>query len=182
MDAAVDATSFATTRFGIGQPVPRKEDPKLLRGEGRYTDDINVPGQAYAVIVRSGYAHGRIRGIDTAAAREMPGVLGVFTGADLVAGGFHNVPALMPAKNRDGSPMRMPPQPPLTIDKVRYVGDPVAWVVAETPKQARDAAEAVQVDIDALHAVTTTTAASAPGAALVHDAAPGNLVLDFHYG
>jgi carbon-monoxide dehydrogenase large subunit len=182
MDAAVDATSFGTTRFGIGQPVPRKEDPTLLRGEGRYTDDINLPGQAYAAIVRSGYAHGRIRRIGTEAARAMPGALGVFTGADLIAAGFRNVPALMPAKNRDGSPMHMPPQPPLTVDKVRYVGDPVAWVVAETPKQARDAAEAVEVDIEALPAVATTAEASAPGAPLVHAEAPGNLVLDFHYG
>lgn len=182
MDAPADPTMFALTKFGIGQPVPRIEDPKLLRGEGHYTDDVNVPGQLYAVIVRSRYAHGRIRGIDTEAARAMPGVDGVYTGADLVAGGFHNVPALMPAKNRDGTPMRTPPQPPLTVDKVRYVGDPVAWVVAETPKQARDAAEAVLVDIDPLSAVTDPATAASLGAPLVHDDAPGNLVLDFHYG
>ena len=182
MDAPVDATAFALTKFGIGQPVPRLEDPKLLRGEGRYTDDINVSGQLHAVIVRSRYAHGRILGIDAEAARGMPGVAGVYAGADLIAAGFRNVPALMPAKNRDGTPMRTPGQTPLTTDKVRYVGDPVAWVVAETAKQARDAAEAVLVDIDPLPAVTTPQAAAAPGAPLVHDDVPSNLVLDFHFG
>ena len=182
MDAPADPTAFALTKFGIGQPVPRIEDPKLLRGEGRYTDDINVAGQLYAVIVRSRYAHGRIRGIETEAARAMPGVAGAFTGADLIAAGFQNVPPLMPAKNRDGSPMQTPPQTPLTVDKVRYVGDPVAWVVAETPKQARDAAEAVLVDVDPLPAVTDPAEAAAAGAPLVHDQVPGNLVLDFHYG
>ena len=182
MDAYADPAAQALPKFGIGQPVPRKEDPKLLRGEGRYTDDVNLPGQLYAVIVRSRHAHGRILAIDTAAARAMPGVRGVYTGADLLAGGIRNVPALMPQKNRDGTPMKMPPQSPLTTDKVRYVGDPVAWVVAETGKQARDAAEAVLLEIDPLPAVTTAREALAPGAPAVRDEVPGNLVLDFHYG
>src|SRR6266568_1638226 len=104
MDVLADPTTFALTKFGIGQPVPRKEDPKLLRGEGRYTDDINLPGQLYAVIARSRHAHGRILGIETEAARGMPGVAGVYTGADLIEAGIRNVPALMPAKNRDGTP------------------------------------------------------------------------------
>ena len=93
-------------KFGIGQPVPRVEDPKLLRGEGRYTDDVDLPGQGYAVMVRSPYAHGVIRGIDTAAAREVPGVVGVWTGADLQAAGFGTMSCVLPLKNRDGSPIR----------------------------------------------------------------------------
>ncbi|HJS84989.1 MAG TPA: xanthine dehydrogenase family protein molybdopterin-binding subunit, partial [Acetobacteraceae bacterium] len=159
-----------------------KEDPTLLRGEGRYTDDITLPGQAYAVMVRSSHAHGRIRGIDTSAAKAMPGVLGVFTGADLLAAGLGPMPSGAAFKNRDGSDMPKPVQPPLTTDKVRFVGDPVAVVVAETAKQARDAAEAVIVDVEPLPAVTTAAEAAAPGAPLVHDATPGNVILDFHHG
>ncbi|HJS86144.1 MAG TPA: xanthine dehydrogenase family protein molybdopterin-binding subunit, partial [Acetobacteraceae bacterium] len=170
MDAPFDAILQVDTKYAVGQPVPRKEDPTLLRGEGRYTDDITLPGQAYAVMVRSSYAHGRIRGIDTTAARATEGVLGVFTGADLVAAGLGPMPSGAAFKNRDGSDMPKPVQPPLTTDKVRFVGDPVAVVVAETAKQARDAAEAVIVDVDPLPAVTTAAKAAAPGAPLVHDA------------
>ncbi|MBV9782608.1 MAG: xanthine dehydrogenase family protein molybdopterin-binding subunit [Acidisphaera sp.] len=182
MNAPVDADDLALTKFGIGQPVPRKEDPVLLRGEGRYTDDINRPGQLYAVMVRSRVAHGRILGIDVAAARAMPGVLGVYTGEDLRRAGLKNMPKGVVQKNHDGTPMQTPPQPPLTTDKVRYVGDPVACVVAETVKQARDAAELVMPDIDPLPVITTASAAAAAGAPLVHDDVPGNLVLDFRYG
>ncbi|MGA9869298.1 MAG: xanthine dehydrogenase family protein molybdopterin-binding subunit [Acetobacteraceae bacterium] len=169
-------------KFAIGQPVPRKEDPTLLRGQGRYTDDLNQPGQAYAVMVRSGHGHGRIRAIDTTEAKALPGVLGVFTGADLLAAGFGPMPSGAASKNRDGSDMAKPVQPPLTTDKVRFVGDPVAVVVAETAKQARDGAEAVLVDIEALPAVTTAAAAAAPGAPLVHEGTAGNVILDFHHG
>jgi carbon-monoxide dehydrogenase large subunit len=181
MNAPVDVLGLE--KFAVGQPVPRKEDPKLLRGEGRYSDDINLPGQVYAVIVRSRVAHGRLLGIDTEAARTMPGVLGVYTGADLASAGYNRMPTGgVVFKNRDGSPMQQPMQLPLTTDKVRFVGDPIAFVVAETIKQAKDAAEAVLPDIDALPAVTTARAADAPDAPLVHDEVPGNLVLDFHYG
>ncbi|MBV8526349.1 MAG: MFS transporter, partial [Acetobacteraceae bacterium] len=169
-------------KFAIGQPVSRKEDPILLRGEGRYTDDINLPGQAYAVMLRSRQAHGRILGIDTEQARSMPGVVAAYTGADLLAAGYGNMPTGPLMHNRDRSPMRRPPQPPLTTDRMRYVGDPVACIVAETFKQARDAAEIVQLDIEALPAVTTASAAAAPDAPLLHEAAPGNLALDYHYG
>ncbi|MBV9735768.1 MAG: xanthine dehydrogenase family protein, partial [Acidisphaera sp.] len=144
--------------------------------------DLNLPGQIHAVMVRSGMAHGTLRGIDKDAAAAMPGVLGVYTGADLAAAGLRAMPPGVVQKNRDGSAMKIPPQPPLTTDKVRYVGDPLAIVVAETVRQARDAAEAVMPDIDPLPAVTTARAAAAEGAPLVHDDAPGNLVLDFHYG
>ncbi len=168
-------------KFAIGQPVSRKEDPVLLRGEGQYSDDLNLPGQLHATMVRSRYAHGMLRGVDSIEARSMPGVLGVFTAADLREGGI----GLMPAsggKNRDGSATPRPAQTPLAEAKVRFVGDPVAIVVAETAKQARDAADAVFLDIDPLPAVTSARAAAEPGAPLLHEDAPGNLVLDYHYG
>jgi carbon-monoxide dehydrogenase large subunit len=169
-------------KFGIGQPVPRNEDPVLLRGDGRYTDDLAVPGQVHGYVVRSPYAHGVIRGIDVEAARAMPGVLAVFTGADLEAAGYGSMRCGMPLKNRDGSPLRSTRRPALATDKVRYVGDPIAFVVAETASAAKDAAEAVVPDIDPLPAVTEASAAAAPGAPLLYDDIPGNIVLDFHYG
>ncbi len=168
------------TRFGVGQPVPRREDPLLLRGEGAYTDDLRLPGQAYAHVVRSQHAHGVIRGIALRAARAMPGVLGAWTGADL--GEYGPLRCTLPLRNRDGSPMRAPSRPSLATDKVRYVGDPVAFVVAESPARARDAAEAVEVEIEPLDAVTDAAAATAPGAPLLYDEVPGNVVLDFHHG
>ena len=140
----------------------RSEDPTLVRGEGRFTDDVNVPGQVYAVIVRSRHAHGIIRGIDTEAARKMPGVLGVYTGDDLVAAGYGTFKCIVPFNNRDGSPMKKPPRTPLATGKVRFVGDPVAFVVAETLLQAKDAAEAVELDIEPLPAVTNPEEAVAP--------------------
>jgi carbon-monoxide dehydrogenase large subunit len=182
MDGDANLDQLAFSKFAVGQPVPRNEDPTLLRGEGRYTDDLNLPGQAYAVMVRSGYAHGAINGIDTEEARGMPGVLGIFTGPDLTAAGIKNMPLGMPIPTRDGSPPHRPASPVLTSDKVRYVGDPIAIVVAETAVQAKDAAEAVFVDIDALPAVTSPSAAAAPGAPLLHDEVPGNVAADFHYG
>ncbi|GGG22973.1 carbon monoxide dehydrogenase [Caldovatus sediminis] len=169
-------------KFGIGQPVPRNEDPILLRGGGRYTDDLSVPGQAYGHVVRSPYAHGVIRGIDTAAARAMPGVLAVFTGADLAAAGYGPLRCGMPLRNRDGSPLKSTERPALATDKVRFVGDPVAFVVAETKAAAKDAAEAVLLDVEPLPAVTEASAAVAPGAPQLYDDIPGNVVLDFHYG
>src|SRR5262245_10749753 len=155
--------------IGIGQAVVRKEDATLVRGEGRYTDDISLPNQAHAVMVRSTQAHGTIRGIDTAAARAMPGVLAVYTGADLT--GYGPLKPAVKFPNRDGSEMRQPPRPALPTDKVRFVGDPVACVVAETVQQARDAAEAVMVDIDPLPVVTEPHAAVADRAPLVYDEA-----------
>ncbi len=182
MNAPFSPLDVAEAKYAIGQPVSRKEDPVLLQGQGRYTDDINLPGQLYAVMVRSGHAHGIIRGIDTAPALAVPGVRAVFTGADLVAAGLGPMPSGQAFKQADGSDMPKPVQPPLTTDKVRFVGDPVAVVVAETWKSARDGAEAVMVDIDPLDAVTEARAAVAPGAPLVHDATPGNVILDFHHG
>jgi aerobic carbon-monoxide dehydrogenase large subunit len=175
-----DANAWALTKFGIGQPVLRTEDPILVRGHGRYTDDINLPGQAYAVIVRSPHAHGIIRGIDTEAARAMPGVLAVYTGADLAA--YGPLKCLVPLQNRDGTPMKKPLRPALPTDKVRYVGDPVACVVADTLQQAKDAAEAVAVDIDPLPAVTLSSAAAQDGAPQLYDDVPNNVAIDFHFG
>ncbi len=171
----------ADAKFAIGQPVSRKEDPVLLRGEGRYSDDLNLPGQLHAIMVRSRNAHGMLRGVDRAAALAMPGVLGVFTAADLRQGGMQPMQSSS-GKNRDGSPTPRPEQMALAEGKVRYVGDPVAMVVAETATQARDATEAVLLDIDPLPAVTAARAAATEGAPLVHDGVPGNLVMDYHHG
>ena len=169
-------------RFAIGQPVPRAEDPVLVRGEGHYADDFSRPGQAYAVMVRSPYAHGVLRGIDTEAARAMPGVLAVYTAADLAAGGIGPLPARQVMNNRDGTPMLQPVRHALASDKVRHVGEAVACVVADSVAAAKDAAEAVVLDIDPLPAVTEPALADAPDAPLVHDDVPGNVGLDFHFG
>jgi carbon-monoxide dehydrogenase large subunit len=174
--------AIALQKYGVGQPVRRKEDDTLVRGKGKYTDDFNLPGQSYAWIVRSSYAHGIIRGIDTSAAKAMPGVLGVWTGTDLASAGYGPFTCGLPLKNRDGSPLLQTNRMPLVTDKVRYVGDAVAFVVAETPAQARDAAEAVVLDIDPLPAVTTPGEAIKPGAPQLYDHIPDNVALDYHYG
>jgi aerobic carbon-monoxide dehydrogenase large subunit len=182
MNAPLDAGNPDLLKFGIGQPVPRREDPTLLRGEGRYSDDVHLDRQVHAAMVRSQVAHGVIRGIATDAARKMPGVLGVWTGADLDAAGYGPLKTLIPVPNRDGTPMKTPMRRSLATDKVRFVGDPVAFVVAETLAQARDAAEAVELDIESLPAVTDSRAAAQPGAPIVFDEAPGNVCVDYHYG
>ena len=183
MDDYVDTAVLGTEdRFAIGQPVPRSEDPVLLRGEGYYSDDFNLPGQAYAVIVRSPMAHGLIHKIETSVARAMPGVLAVYTAADLEKGGIGPLPARQVMNNRDGTPMLQPVRHALATDKVRYVGEAVAAVIAETVAQAKDAAEAAEVDIEALPAVTEPSAATAPGGPRLYDDVPENVGLDFHFG
>ena len=183
MDDYVDTAVLGTEdRFAIGQPVPRSEDPVLLRGEGHYSDDFNLPGQAYAVIVRSPMAHGLIHKIETSVARAMPGVLAVHTAADLEKGGIGPLPARQVMNNRDGTPMLQPVRHALATDKVRYVGEAVAAVIAETVAQAKDAAEAAEVDIEALPAVTEPSAATAPGGPRLYDDVPENVGLDFHFG
>ncbi len=182
MDNYVDETMLELDRFAIGQPVPRSEDPVLLRGEGHYADDVSLPGQAYAVMVRSGHAHGVIRDIATAAARGMPGVLAVYTAAELAAGGVGPLEPRQVLKNRDGTPMLTPTRHALATDKVRYVGEAVAAVIAESVAAAKDAAEAVEVDIAPLPAVTEPGPAAAPGAPILYDDVPRNVGLDFHYG
>jgi carbon-monoxide dehydrogenase large subunit len=179
--ASVENT-IALQKFGVGQPVLRKEDDTLVRGKGKYTDDFDLPGQAYAWIVRSSHAHGIIKGIDTAAAKAMPGVLGVWTGTDLATAGYGPYTCGLPLKSRDGTPLKQTNRTALMSDKVRYVGDPVAFVVAETLAQARDAAEAVELDIEPLSAVTSAEEAAKPGAPQLYDHIPDNVALDYHYG
>src|SRR3954469_6614331 len=174
------SNTFDLNKYGVGQPVPRTEDPTLVQGHGRYTDDLNMAGQAYAAFVRSRNGHGVIKGIDTAAAKAMPGVLAVYTGADLSA--YGTMKCAGPFKNRDGSEMKKPKRYSLMTDKVRFVGDPIAVVVAETLAQAKDAAEAVEVDIETLPSVTQASEAAKPGAPQLYDDVPGNVALDYLYG
>ncbi len=180
MDDRTTETALSLTKFGVGQPVRRSEDPTLVRGQGCYTDDVSRPKQAYAVMVRSRDAHGVIRSIDVTAAKAMPGVLAVYTAADLAAYGA--LKCNMPLKSRDGSPIRYNPRPALASDKVRFVGDPVACVIAETVAQAKDGAEAVVVDIEPLAPVLKPVDAIKTGAPLVFDNVPNNIALDYHYG
>jgi carbon-monoxide dehydrogenase large subunit len=182
MNDAISPTQFQPGRYAVGQPVSRLEDPVLLRGEGRYSDDINLPGQLYGVVVRSRNAHGWLRSVDTETAKTMPGVRAVYTAADLQAAGIKPMLANIIGKNHDGRPLPQPKQWALATDKVRYVGHPVAVVIAETQKQAKDAAEAVFAEIDTLPAVTTAAAAAAEGAPQIYEEAPGNVVLDFKFG
>lgn len=169
-------------KFGIGQGVRREEDPRLLTGRGYYVNDVNLPGQAYTHILRSPYAHAEIRSIDTTAAKAAPGVLAVYIGADVVADnlGFPGMPAKW--KRPDGQPMKYRPQPPLATDRVRYVGDPVAMVVAETINQARDAAELIDIDFDMLPSITDTAQTVAPDAPRVWDDYPDNISGMFQSG
>jgi carbon-monoxide dehydrogenase large subunit len=162
-------------RFGVGQPVRRWEDLRLLTGRGRYQDDVQLPRQAYLMFVRSTHAHAKIRSIDVQAALAAPGVVAVYTGADYKADGLGMPKANMPRKKADGSPMFAPQRPALVTDRVRYVGDPVATVIAESVAQAKDAAELVDVDYEALPSVTSTAAAAAPGAPRVWDENPDNI-------
>ena len=167
---------------GIGAPVRRREDFRFLTGQGNYTDDINRPNQTYAYILRSPHAHARIRGIDTAAARDAAGVVAVFTGSDMQADGVKGLPCGWQIHSKDGSPMAEPPHPPLAYDTVRHVGDPVAVVIADSLAQARDAAELIEVDYEELPAVVSMDAALAPGAPQLHAEAAGNLCYDWHLG
>ena len=158
-------------QFGIGQSIKRFEDVRLVRGQGRFHDDVNLPGQAHAVIVRSIHAQARIRRLDATAALRAPGVLGVFTGADTAELGTMKM--TLKRKRPDGSPMFAPPHHGLTRDRVRYVGDPVAMVIAETLAQAEDAAERLAIDYEPRPAVTST--ADAVGGPAVWDECPDNV-------
>src|ERR1700681_2418365 len=161
--------------FAIGQGVPRFEDPRLVRGEGRYVGDIALPGMGFGHVLRSPHAHAHIRGIDVSQARAAPGVLAVLTGADWQASGFGALPFPGGLKRRDGSPLYRPPFPALVKDRVRWVGDYVAFVVAQTIHQALDAAELIVVDYEPLPAVTSAVDAIAPGAPLVFDDCASNI-------
>jgi carbon-monoxide dehydrogenase large subunit len=170
------------SKFGIGQSVSRFEDPRLLRGRGRFVDDINLPGQAYAVILRSPHAHAVIRSINLDAANAAPGVLAIYTGEDIIKDGLGTMTVALPRKRPDGSPMFAKPHRGLSSGRVRYVGDPVAMVVAESVTQARDAAELIEVDYDPLPSVTDTADSAAPGAAAVWDECPDNISNVFQVG
>jgi aerobic carbon-monoxide dehydrogenase large subunit len=183
MNDAIDLRDIAfDERYGIGQPVARGEDPVLLRGEGHYSDDFNRPGQAYCVIVRSPYAHGLMRLIDASAARAMPGVLAVYTAADLASGGIGVMPARQVMNNRDGTAMPHQDRAVLATGKVRHVGEAVAAVVADTLAAAKDGAEAVVLDIAPLPAVSEPSRADAADAAQIYDDVPRNIGVDFHFG
>ncbi|HEY9025601.1 MAG TPA: xanthine dehydrogenase family protein molybdopterin-binding subunit, partial [Burkholderiaceae bacterium] len=165
----------------IGQPLRRREDARFLTGAGQYTDDVVLPGQTYAVFVRSPHAHARIRSIKTDAAKAAPGVLAVFTGADLADAKVGGLPCGWLIHSQDGSPMKEPPHPVLAQGKVRHVGDQLALVVAETLLQAKDAAELVEVDYEELPAVVDL-ATAAGAASAVHDDVPGNVCYDWSHG
>ena len=168
--------------FGIGQSVTRFEDPRLLRGEGRFIDDVNVAGQAHMYVVRSPHAHARIVSVDTSAALAAPGVLAVFTGADLARDNLGTMEMTLKRKRPDGGPMFARPHLGLSRERVRYVGDPVALVVAETRAGARDAADLVQVEYAPLSSVTSTAEAVTQGAPSVWDECPDNVSNVFEAG
>ena len=168
-----------TARYGSDGDTLRSEDLPLLTGAGRFTDDINLAGQAYGAFVRSPVAHGVLRGVDVAAALVMPGVLAVITGADVKAAGLGDIPPAISFPGRDGMTMASAPKPVLAYEKVRHAGEAVALVVADTPVRAADAAEAVILDIESLPAVPGVAEALADGAAQVWDSAPGNVAFEW---
>ena len=176
----IQNAATARSATAIGEPVKRKEDSALLRGQGQYTDDIDLPNQVYAYILRSTVAHGRIKSIDIAAAKAMPGVLAVYTGDDVKQ--YGTLQSALPFKSKDGSEMKKPGKVMLATGKVRYVGDPIACIVASSIAQAKDASEAIELDIEALPVVTTADQAVAAGAPAIYEDVPGNIALDFHYG
>ena len=169
-------------KFAVGQSVRRVEDARLLRGLGRYSDDVNLARQTYGVIVRSPHAHSVIRAIDATAARTVPGVLAVLTGEDLAADGIGNLPSDSNRKRRDGSPAFVTPRPALARGRARHVGDPVALAVAETKEAAIDAADLVIVDYEPLPAVAATADATRAGAPAVWEQAPDNVAFLWEAG
>src|ERR1700719_1302861 len=180
MDDVLEAS--ATMKFGVGQPIRRVEDLRLLTGKGRYQDDQTLHRQTWCVFVRSHHAHARIRSIDTEAAARAPGVVVLFPGTDYANDGIAMPKAAMPRKKRDGSPMFAPQRPALVVDRVRYVGDPVAMVIAETLAEAKDAAELVVVDYEPLPSVTDVADAAKPGAPVVWDENGDNISHTFERG
>jgi len=167
---------------GIGARVARKEDKRFLTGKGRYTDDMVVPGMKFAYFIRSPHAHAKITGIDAASARAMPGVIDVLDGKQLLADGIGNLICGWMIHSKDGSPMKMGAWRPLAVETVRYVGDAVAIVVADSLAEARDAAEAVVIDYDELPVVVEAVDALKSGAPQIHPEAQNNLIFDWELG
>jgi carbon-monoxide dehydrogenase large subunit len=175
---------------GFGKAVPRKEDRRLVTGRGRYSDDVSLPGQAYASMVRSPHAHARIVRIDASGAEKLPGVIAILTGRDALADGLQPIPHRpvpanpheVPLKSRDGSAFFLTAHPPLPADRARFVGEAVAMVIAKTAAAARDAAERVIVAYEPLPAVTASAEATAPGAPSVWDEAVSNVCVDSETG
>ncbi|HZD89535.1 MAG TPA: xanthine dehydrogenase family protein molybdopterin-binding subunit, partial [Pseudolabrys sp.] len=160
----------------------RREDPRFLTGQGRYTNDWNLPNQAHACFRRADRAHAIIRSVDVSAARAAPGVLLVLTAADVADAGFHTVQPIQPPPGRGGQKALVPERPVLAGERARFVGEEIALVIAETAGQARDAADLIEVDYDDLPVVIGVERAIAPGAAIIHDNIPGNVCFDFEYG
>src|ERR1700734_4122033 len=167
---------------GIGASVVRKEDRRFITGKGRYVDDIRLHGMTYAAFVRSPHAHAKVKGIDSSEAMKMPGVVGVLTGQQIVDDKVGNLICGWAITSKDGSPMKMGAWPAMAPETVRFVGQAVAVVIAETKNQAKDAAEAVVVDYEELPAIANISAAIKPGAAQLHPEAPGNVIYDWHIG
>ncbi len=167
---------------GIGVSVKRKEDIRFITGKGHYVDDINRPGQAYAYFLRSPHAHATIDKIDASAALKAPGVVAIFTGEDIAADKVGGLICGWMIHSKDGSPMKAGAHPALAQGKVRYVGDHVAVVIADTLAQARDAAEKITVDYSELPAAVDTATAASPGQAQIHDVAPNNTIFNWHLG
>src|SRR5215470_13120515 len=165
---------MASRIFGSG--IKRREDPRLITGQAKYTDDLVLPGTLHLAVVRSPYAHARIKRIDPSRAQAMPGVRGVFTGQQMKDAGFGNIPCAWVVPN---SETKTPPYPPIAIDTVRYVGNAVAIVVADDRYRARDAADAVSVDYEPLPVVVDALKATQKGAVELHAEAPGNVC--FHW-
>ncbi len=166
----------------IGTPVKRFEDQRFLTGRGRYVDDINLPGQTYAHIMRSSVAHAAIRSVDLSRAESAPGVIRILTGADWASEGLGGLPCGWQVIGKNETPMHEPPHPPLVADKVRHVGDNLAVVIAETQQQARNAAELIDFDLEDLPAVSDMAAALAGGAPELHDGVPGNVCYEWEIG
>ncbi len=170
------------TKFGLAQSIRRVEDPRLLQGNGRYTDDIVLPGMLHGIVLRSPHAAAKLGAIDTRAAASVPGVKAIYTAADLNADGIAPMPCAAPVQNRDGSNMASPPHPTLADGAVRHVGDPVAFIVAETLQAARDAEELIAVDYSIEPAVIDVVAAIGPGVPLVWSDVPNNISFDWEIG
>jgi len=171
-----------STATGIGASVRRKEDFRFITGSGRYTDDINLPGQSYAVFVRSPHAHARIQSIDVTEAMASPGVIAVYAGEDLKADGIGDLICGWMIHSKDGSEMKVGPHPPLAVGIVRYVGEPLAIVIGETYNAAQDGAERVHIDYEELAAVVDVGSTQSAGAPRIHEVAPNNTVFEWELG